>query len=560
MQVGAFQRRSTPYTSDTEVTARIGVEGLETKHRELIKRRARMSIITFVFSVYVVAGSAKHRGQSVAIPSQKSARNMVDKFASIRSGCYISVSQLKAILPLHKLLVHRSNLFYRADIPDVIRYLAVDLAIRREEAVRHFLAHNDKQIDAALEKILQSTNDVVLAALISYPMSFTDETLFKPIAGVLDEYMVIRRQRCMQDLLPEIFQDLAVYRQYFTPLPGYRVIPNYDRGYDAIVPVDLKPHDILRGGSRMYSSRDIPVIAVDRGERRGKDMLVDVRRNRIVTVNLPFRFIEFSGKKQLLVLYNEHTHDFLFWRSDSGEPLMLPCEGRTKLYTFMNNTVVSFPIASYIIPMDLSKSFVVTRVDGRLDASLMTERAGRIHHFTDAGVGVSLSESSLVILADESNALATMIAEGAGSSIEELVRSLEPEADKLGLVYALINAMMTVTDAIEVWLLYQQLSLMFGLNTREELVDFVVKAVDGYRPEGIEVIPSLASSIEGADPFPRVRSYPSIMKERAIRFLYRQLVATLADNRVRAGIVCIALALSASYMRYAVEGASGFRA
>ena len=466
-------------------------------------------------------------------------------FSSIRTGSFTSLSQFRKAFPLKKLLIERHDLFLRPDSRDPVQELSVYLDLTRDDAVADFLAHNHHQLNAALLKLLRSTNDIVIAAVIADPFAMVDAKFLLPITTVLIDYLKVRAGRCLQDLLPDVFQNPAVYDQYFIPLPGYRVIPNLERGYTAIIPDEPV---CTNEGSRLVSfvtSGDHSIISIGRCFTNDRSVLVDPRCGCAVSLNPPFKLAHFIEIDKWLVLYNGATSNFHVWRSDSLKPLILPCGGFTSFDTYVDLSRVAFRQAwmSYTLPVDLSVPFTATMLWDMPPSVLMRKRriVMSVVHIGGDGTAVSLSERGLCRALRYTASMRKSLSDALGTSIAEIQERLSPQADELGMVYFIIHTLHAQAYA-ECWLLSIELSFRFHLETREEFIAFIVRVVNGYRPVGIEDVPPMRFFIKGGEG----RAPLTVMGRGILRYICRLIKSPLIVSRARSALICIAIAMAVS--------------
>ena len=514
-----------------------------------------MRIVALFLSTCLVEGSAEELADQLQRMSldKVSAADAAGSFASIRHGSFLYGSEFRKILPLKRLLLKRPDLFLRLDTSDPVEELAHDLGLSREDAVENFLAHNYCQVDTALEKILKSTNDLVIAAVVIDPYGTLNSALLLPVTQVLIEYRRVKAGRCLQDLLPDVFQNPAVYNRYFTPLPGYRIIPNGEQGYTGIIP-DTPVH-VSDGHPPSFftSSGDNPIISLYFALRESYAVLVDPRCGCAVRLSAPFKFAEFAEVKKWLVLLDDTTNMFHVWRSDSQEALIVPCAGYVRFNMLRDMRSVAFRhrLVTFILPTDLNVPFELTRMDGFLEDRLVKDTMSRtaLTGFDSYGTGISLTDRMYVKVCEFTERLAVSMSEAAGMSMRDLERLVDIDGHQIGLVFLLINALNSGL-CVDAWPIAMELTSRFSLRTREELIAFVVAVVNGFRPEGIEVVPPMRFFLKGEGRHSGQDVQSVVIWGSILRFIQSALLAPLADRRVRAVLICLAISISMSLIRY----------
>ena len=413
-----------------------------------------------------------------------SAASVAACFASIRPGSFTSVSDFRRCFPLDKLLSANPSLFLSDGLVDPIEQLANDLEVTRAEAATNFIAHNYHEIDKALAKILRSTNDAVVAAILIDPIGATDASLLSPIKALLFDYLQVRRRRCLLDHLPDVFADPTVYDKYFTPIEGYRVNPKEELGYTAILPDDPMAQllDDHGGSVRQEVFNGLIWLRVE-AFLHPRDTLIDVRRGCAVTVNPLFEFGGFVGVLKWLSLVRGGLA--LIWRENSVEPLSLPA---SDFQVFADRSHVVSLDGRFMLPTDLSAPFIATWLSVPLDINLLLRKEG--HHaysvLGDDGIFAVVSKQGLIRASRFCDVLSQELVEAIGRPLPALQSKLLVHRDDITAVSLLVNRM-HARLANEAWVMAMELCARFDLKSRDELIAFIISVTKGYRPVGIEL-------------------------------------------------------------------------
>ena len=419
---------------------------------------------------------------------------VASKFESIRQGSFISVAEFRKLFPLEKLMKKKPDLFQRSDGSNAIDDLAGDLCVSRDEAVDNFIAQNYHQINTALRKMLGSTNDAVIAAVLIDPLGATEAHFLYPIVELIDDYIRVRSRRCLLDFLPDVFEDQVVYDTYFTPIDGYRVIPRDDIGYLAIVPDDPLSRMIREHGGRWLSRARDGVIwfHVDPNDIPPVSALIDVRKGCAVAVNNPYQFGNFINLDNWLVLHNKQRGSTLIWRKDSVTPLTL--SSTYFRITGDLSTVVSDD--GYTLPIDPNVPFVATRAAQEVSDQVFSWFTGDLLPLEvfvvwtlvgDDGSLAVFSEALVNKYRRLSAELYAALLEKVGCSLQKLKNRLEGVSEHIRAVYSVINLLQRGVYH-EAWLMALELCARFNLKSMDELVEFIVATVHGYRRVGVELV------------------------------------------------------------------------
>jgi hypothetical protein len=296
----------------------------------------------------------------------------------------------------------------------------------------------------------------------------------------------------MLDLLPDVFQDPAVYDRYFTPLPGYQVIPKIERGYVAVIPNVRIPSTMEHPRIMKVTVGDNPIISIQEWTNDFSRTLVDVRCGCAVVINRPFIFVNFFEMEKWLVLRDIQTADIFIWRTDSIEPLVFPIPG---VFNFINfhtlvdrsGVILHHDYGVYSLPIDLHVPFAATQLHALPADHLMMPTKSREEVLNRGGDGtvVSLTQRGLERANRFVQGISATITDAFGCSLEELRNRLQPIVREIRIVSRLINRM-HINKYAECWLLVMEMSKMYDLRTRAEFIDFIVAVVDGSRPPGID--------------------------------------------------------------------------
>ena len=416
---------------------------------------------------------------AVAPPLSK----IVGEFASIRHGSFISVPDFKRAFSWEELLVERPDLF-TVDSTDPVEQLAFDLHATREEAVASFIAHNYNKIDAALAKILRSTNDAVIAAVLVNAYESTDASFVKPITDLIVDYRRARNRRCLLDHLPDVFEDAAVYDKYFTVIDGYKVTPKEDAGFTAVLTNDPTQRLIREQGGalsiRVHIFNGVIWLYAAPNLSAARHVLIDTRSGCGVTVNQPFGFEGFLGlEKWLSIVDGNHR---LIWRKDSVEPVRLYASD-FRLYADGSRVVASNGL--YSLPTDVKIPFVATRLDALVDEDVLLPAGARLKLIMGDNDAIAvLSEGGSSMASRSAGYLQRRLEEEFHSSMEVLEDRLYRVRYEIASVFGLINVLRARLDENS-WLMASELRTRFRLSSEEELVQFIVSVVNGHCPLGI---------------------------------------------------------------------------
>ena len=240
-------------------------------------------------------------------------------------AAFVDLAPFERGLPLQSLLTTRPDLFIAKDgtdpLDDLMKYLGY---ASRSLTAENFIAHNDRQLNMALQSILKSSNDVVVTAILVDPFGTLDPDFLYPITDLITDYLRVKRSPCLIDFLPLAFQDEAVYNTYFTQLEGYVVIPNEKEGFKAIVHDEIGFHTRLSEDASWKGLSHNGQISVAFSSRYFIDSkLIDIRGGCAVSINQPFEFGGFTLIDRWLMLHNQDTRQLHIWRSDSRVPILV---------------------------------------------------------------------------------------------------------------------------------------------------------------------------------------------------------------------------------------------
>ena len=418
--------------------------------------------------------------------------------SSILSGSFSSADDLRTLLPLERLLVEKPYLFLRPDGRDPLGELATSLGVTRRQAAKNFIRHNYKQLEPAFDKILASTNDVVIAALAIDPFSVADADLVRPITDVLIDYLRVKADRCMLDLLPHVFQDPAVYDRYFTPLPGYQVFPNMERGYTAVIPGELIPSTAEHPRIVEVTVGDNPIISIKHWSANYAAILVDIRCGCAIEIKRPYLFANFFEVERWLALRDTENAEVHIWRIDSLEPLIVPIPGVTNFLNFNtfvdgSRVLLHHDSGIYTLPNDTEVPFEATIIQNLpTNEVLQPTKSGKsVYNHGGDGTVVSLTQIGLEKAARFIPGLSTSILEALGCSLQELKERIRPIFREIRMV-AHMAYLLEVSNYAECWLIVMEISSRYNLRTRSEFTTFIVAVVNGLRPAGIDSLHPLS--------------------------------------------------------------------
>lgn len=421
------------------------------------------------------------------------AAQVMAEFSAIGHGSFTSVSEFRKRLPLEKLLKTRADLFRRLDGTDPMEHLARDLGVTRLEAVDNFLSHNYHQIDSALLKILGSTNDVVIAAVVIDPFGAADSQFLLPITELIEDYRVIKRTRCLLELLPDAFQDPAVYDTYFSPLDDYPVSPRDEIGYTAILHKDpsLRLIKQLGGSSSTQVRKGILSIDAHPHGMNHMNTLVDIRKGCAVSVKHPYRIVLALDLDNWLAL--DILGSSLVWRKDSLTPLLLPVQG-FRISADLSHVLAGY---EYRLPTELGVPFVATRIVAQSNHALLQPFKSFDCSYIngdDCEYGDNNFDGVIAVVSDArfarsrrfSEDLSHAVTTNVGCSMQELEQRLYPICYEVRSVYSLINLVNAMMYP-EAFLKAMELCTRFNLKSRDELVQFIASVVNGARPLGVDL-------------------------------------------------------------------------
>ena len=411
-----------------------------------------------------------------------SASSIASDFASIREGSFTSVLDFRKSFPLQQLMKVKPHLFLNSDGIDLFIQLAADLGCTRDEAVDDFVSHNFNQIDNALLKILGSTNDAVIAAVLIDPLGATEAHFLYPIVELIDDYIRVRSRRCLLDFLPDVFEDPAVYDTYFTPINDYRVIPREDIGYTAVIPTEpsLAMMRQLGGGWRVEGRKGMLSIYAQPRYEQSVTTVIDIRKGCAVHVNHPYNLRNIVDLDYWLVV--DSPDGLLVWRKDSVTPLLVP-KLPFRLFVDLSHVLVGDHV---ILPTDLNKPFVATRID-TLSEPVAVLPVKSFHKLVSTGYRSNIYNSDIAVvtrgrydLSGKFGArLATALSQAYGAT------PLLQQADGITAVFSVVN-LLHVGRYHCAYMAAMELSARFNLKSMDELVQFIISVVNGERPLGVE--------------------------------------------------------------------------
>ena len=406
-----------------------------------------------------------------------SASNLAAGFDSIRFGSFTSVSDFRKAFPLEQLMRHRPNLFLRADSSNPIEELSQRLRISRERAIERFIAHNYYQLNDAFSRILKSTNDLVITAVLSDPFGVANENFLSPITDLLTEYLSIQSTPCLLDLLPDVFQDPTVYGQYFTPVSGYKVVPREDEGYTIVSPdpdyIDAAPGRTIVGSS-MGLNRLITLY-------NGNDhVVIDVRKSCAVSITRPFMHRFACDLPNWLVLRNTVTNEHVVWRKNSRQPLVVPAGNwRFGISTDSSHLVFQANDGAFMITTDLHAPWMLEKLDEWHDGFVQCSRL--------PNTAITLDDGSIAMLTERDTSeylwedIAERISLRAGCSLVEMEQRLLPELLAVRAIYLFINRLRT-QNYNEARVVALGICRTFQLVTKHDFILLIASVVKGYRP------------------------------------------------------------------------------
>ena len=278
-----------------------------------------------MFAIAIFASVASSTGNIISPPF--SLRGNRGKFSSIRSGSFISLSDFRSSVDFQSLMVQYPKLFF-LNSRDVVEDLMTLLGVSRSEAVANLLNYNQPEIDAALNHILKVSNDVEVMLAMSNPLSVSGESFYEPISKVVEDYVALKRTRCLLRSLPRGLQGDA-YDQYFTPVDGYRL---HAKGTEGIVAMLIDEDASAWNDSFIYTqqldfslrTRTLTLQRSSASHPEGITRFIDLRAGCAVDLNAPYRFGMIVPEFGMLMLQDTSTNNLLIWRKDSIGFLSLP--------------------------------------------------------------------------------------------------------------------------------------------------------------------------------------------------------------------------------------------
>ena len=414
--------------------------------------------------------------------TQNAASDVLGTFESITPGSYLSVDEFRAAFPLKQVILAKRRLFFRADGSDPLAELAAGFKVHTDVAVDKFLAHNYNELNFAIDKLLKSSNDIVIATLFAYPFDVANKDLMRPIAKLLDEYARFRSTPCLLEHLPTVFADPAVYRTYFTPTDGWRLTVNEEVGYMTVVPeASFVQTATRRVRSSTYHSDWVSFekIFISAPEPF-LSAVVDVRKASAVLVNQPYSFVN-TVLPNWLILRDDSRGVYLVWREDSLEPVVLELDGICAFHRVRDGSAVlaDWDNVVYRLSTDLRVPLVAERLDyehfvAEMQPSLLDEQPYVDNTDSSSGFctiltakGRRLSDGFTQFVADSVSGALDMPFE----RVQEIMQQFP-----LSRGYPFLKEFTSRTDGNN-WLWAEHLCKTFGLRSREDFVAFIVDDV-----------------------------------------------------------------------------------
>ena len=454
-----------------------------------------------LFSSVVLAPSIEELADkfSALTVKSKSASHVAADFASIRQGSFTSVSDFRKAFPLERLLIDKPELFVRADLSSQFDQETLRCRETRTHAARIFIAHNYHQLDEAFAKMLRSTNDGFIAAVLSDPYGVADEDFVLPITDLFFDYIRAKADLCMIDLLPDVFRDRQVYNQYFTPIEGIEVVPNEEYGY-TVVTADPEMWHVV--GCSTFGKNRVVSLRMIRHDfltsRNTYNIIVDTRTGCAISMPRSFVYKSFLELPGWLVISNADSSEGLIWRKDSKVPLVVKSQhcwlhlgGNGSRLVGLGPGVVWFTIST-----DPSEPFEVRQSEFGIDIDLPNKEANSAD---------LCSGGSILLVTPERMKKCTRFGE---DLLDGLTRALgTPLADALaGLTghqksVHLVRVYLSYLDGkrfAQVWYLTMGLRSRFNLRTKEDFIFFLVAVLKGYCPPDTAIpVPQQQSWLRG---------------------------------------------------------------
>ena len=411
----------------------------------------------------------------------KSAREVLSAFQSIPHGAWISVKEFREAFPLKELILRKAHLFFRADGTDPLAELAAGFMVEPNVAVDKFLAHNYNELNIAIDKLLKSSNDIVIATLFAYPFDVANKDLMRPIATLLDEYARFRSTPCLIEHLPTVFADPAVYRTYFTPTDGWRVTVNEEVGYMTVVPEASFRQTSRRSlSSSTFHTGWVAFNALDPADHTTTiNAVLDVRKSCAVRVNQPYSLVD-TILPNWLILRDESSGVYLVWRDDSPEPLELNLRGQGS-FEFVQavpGVIASRNSIIYNLPVDHGAPFIPESFTYEEYYPKYARAMKGRHSCLDIKAHVDDSfmiptETGARLKEGFRKAISDILSKGLKMSMERIEGMAHVLLDVPEL-YSFIKLFALLTEG-NVWLLSIEIREKYNLKSNKELAELIIK-------------------------------------------------------------------------------------
>ena len=417
---------------------------------------------------------------------RRTASQVGDDFASIRQESFTSVSDFRKAFPLERLLIDKPKMFVRADLSGPFDKDTLRRRDQRADAVRTFIAHNYHQLDEAFAKMLRSTNDCFIAAVLSDPYGVADRDFLLPITELFMDYKRAEADLCIIDLLPDALRDPQVYYRIFSPKKLIKVVPNQTYGYTSVI---VDPQLGLASDWQSHVMNRVISLCVNRRianlphDRKMEVVLVDTYTGRALSVNILFKLIPIFQLPGWLIIYNRDFHKLAIWRKDSKEPLVLkPFHDWAHLSTDGSRLVVTrHDGVRFTIPTDPSEPFEVTESVTPYEEAAVTNGMSIGRHLLYGRWATFFAPDSLERCRKFGEDLAERLPR------EPVILPIDLMMDPI----AVTSTILAVSDFFN-FICFKRydraryyamaLRTSFNLRNKEDFIFFIVAVLNGYRP------------------------------------------------------------------------------
>lgn len=143
----------------------------------------------------------------VPITATNPLKSAASSLTASRVGSFSIPSEIRHNLNISQILISRPDVFTNDAGFETFSEIMKELNLSsREIAVEYFLCHSVPEVDLAVSRILEGSNDVVLASLIAAPVFSADAITLKPLIDLAETYLDKLRRPCMIDEMPGYLQ------------------------------------------------------------------------------------------------------------------------------------------------------------------------------------------------------------------------------------------------------------------------------------------------------------------------------------------------------------------